>query len=301
MMRINRFFRMHEESISLSTQQQATYGETRESKYSLLGDGKSLSQDALNNIFSFLPSNDLRKCNLVNKSFDACINQTMYIIELRFDFRKGNSVEACIHKLKKISTLTLKLTVEGLTKENVKVIVDALKNNKSIKYIDLDLSGNKFGDGGAQVLANVEFPTLTKLSLRDTDICDTGIQYLANGNLPNLNTLDLQYNEIGDDGAQYLVEGSLPSLTNLNLSFNNIKDDGAQALANGNFPNLTKLNLIMNRISDIGVQSFANGTLLYTVMLSREFVRNWRMWSDSNVLLEWDGPEGRFYEMTMSS
>jgi internalin A len=110
----------------------------------------------------------------------------------------------------------------------------------------LDLSGNRIGAEGAQVLKGLVH--LTSLNLSNNAIAADGAQALKG--LVKLTSLNLQYNNIGDEGAQVLK--GLVNLTGLNLRYNRIGVEGAQAL--DGLVKLTSLNLLGNSIGNEGVQ-----------------------------------------------
>ena len=81
------------------------------------------------------------------------------------------------------------------------------------KVEELNLGGNRMGDGAAAALAAL----------------------LEEGAMPNLKVLHLSGNQIGDDGVAALASalrgGALPACTTINLDSNQIGDDGVAALA----------------------------------------------------------------------
>jgi Ran GTPase-activating protein (RanGAP) involved in mRNA processing and transport len=90
----------------------------------------------------------------------------------------------------------------------------------------LDLTGNKLGDSGMEVLSKVlsTSPTLTRLILGYNEISDDGAQALAVELEPNrtLTELDLQVNHIGERGGTDLMVALTQNqhLKSLNLAFN---------------------------------------------------------------------------------
>ena len=158
----------------------------------------------------------------------------------------------------------LDLSANQIGFEAAQAIAQTIENNPQLPLQQLNLSRNKIGNAGTQVLmgALAKHRTLQYLNLSDNQIGFEAAQAIAqtiekNPQLP-LQTLDLCKNEIGDAGTQVLM-GALAkhrTLQYLNLSDNQIGIKGAQAIAqaierNPQLP-LQELNLSNNQIGEPG-------------------------------------------------
>lgn len=116
----------------------------------------------------------------------------------------------------------------------LQALVDRLLNNTSV--ISLDLSGNKFGDSGCQVLASLlsQNFTIGCLKLNNNKISDKGLKCIVDAvtDKSNLSILTLGENKISDAGIKYLshqwINGQNNELEIIDLDFdgNLISDDG---------------------------------------------------------------------------
>jgi Ran GTPase-activating protein (RanGAP) involved in mRNA processing and transport len=124
----------------------------------------------------------------------------------------------------------------------------------------VDLTGNKLGDSGMDVLSKVltSSNTLTRLILGYNDISDDGAQALAIELELNrtLTELDLQVNHIGDRGGTELMIALTQNqhLKSLNLSYNSLGSSklgilpDLSALPGGSNFTLTELSLSRNML-----------------------------------------------------
>ncbi|UJR14323.1 hypothetical protein I4U23_001319 [Adineta vaga] len=103
----------------------------------------------------------------------------------------------------------LNLWGNRFTSRGLLVLVNTLYENKTLR--ELDLSHNRLGDDGIEILA--KFLSLNNCSIRYLDlssngITDVGAQYLANMLTKNtsLESLTLNKNEIEDGGLIYIAE-----------------------------------------------------------------------------------------------
>ncbi len=125
---------------------------------------------------------------------------------------------------------------EAISQDACAALGELLKNNTTLKELDLDLSG--LGDEGLIALSSglVSNRSLTYLSLRNNNISGQGAAALAASlaHTPSLEVLDISNNNIGDEGltalASFVVTISR-KLEQLCLSNNNIGDQGVEALA----------------------------------------------------------------------
>ena len=160
----------------------------------------------------------------------------------------------------------LSLAHNRLEKEGTKAICEALKQNKTLK--ELDLSGRAIGgEAGAKHVADMLGVNggLTRVDVRRNNIAGDGAAQLAAAVLGNLQIemfneipikemranslteLDLKGKDVGVEGV-LVVAGLIPvmgSLTSLLLAENELGDDGAEALSIGLKENksLTSLDL----------------------------------------------------------
>ena len=130
----------------------------------------------------------------------------------------------------------LRFRKSGLKDDEVKLLCAAMKNNKSVKVLNLE--ENSISDVGAFALSAMLMSNenLESLNLYFNEIGNLGCSAFgealkANGS--RLKRLNMNMNNIGDDGLMKLASGlkSNTSLMELNLSGNNIKHNGALALA----------------------------------------------------------------------
>jgi Ran GTPase-activating protein (RanGAP) involved in mRNA processing and transport len=154
---------------------------------------------------------------------------------------------------------------EAITAALTKALAAVLKENSTIKEIDIDLHGNHIGGEGAAALAGLKVnSSLQTLNLTWNKIGDDGAVALAAGLKVNssLQTLNLTWNKIGDEGAVALAEAlkDNKSLQTLALCKNQIGDEGAKALAGALKVNssVRHLNLRSNKISDSGAAALAD-------------------------------------------
>ncbi|XP_072131033.1 NACHT, LRR and PYD domains-containing protein 3-like [Mobula birostris] len=156
----------------------------------------------------------------------------------------------------------LRLNNVGLTDSGAEDLVSALSTNPSL--MELNLSGNKLGDSGVNLvsaaLTNPECK-MQKLRLDNVGLTDSGAEDLASAlsTNPSLTELNLSGNKLGDSGVK-LVSAALRCpdcrLQKLELSGVGLTDSGAEDLASAlsTNPSLTELNLSGNKLGDSGVK-----------------------------------------------
>src|SRR5262249_8023989 len=136
---------------------------------------------------------------------------------------------------------TLNLANCGLDAEAVR----ALAGSSGIKrLLDLDLSGNDVGAGGAIAITQAGWAhTLVRLSLARCG-CAGGAVLAASPRLREVQQLDLTDNPLNPAGVAALMEGEWRELTDLRLSATNTGDVGVQAVArSAALPRLVTLTL----------------------------------------------------------
>jgi Ran GTPase-activating protein (RanGAP) involved in mRNA processing and transport len=132
----------------------------------------------------------------------------------------------------------------------IKTLVQSLKTNKTLKF--LDLRDNSIDSIKATALAEifVENKSLKKINLAYNIIDDIGVKALSQTLKLNetLNRIYLNYNSIGNDGAKALAEmlEKNASIKEIDLTHNNISDIGAKYLADAieNNSSIRTLNLM---------------------------------------------------------
>jgi hypothetical protein len=181
-------------------------------------------------------------------------------------------IKAALAKVKELN-----LSYSQLTPKQVQFLAEALRTNTTL--IQLDLTGNKVGDGGATFIGEALKinSTLIYLNLLNNGIGATGATALGKGIKINstLKQLNLCGNEIRDNGATAFGEGLRINATLKKLNFvnNKIGDEGTIALEEALKTNTTlkKLELWGNRIGAEGLTaikgSIARNNELTTYML----------------------------------
>ncbi len=126
-------------------------------------------------------------------------------------------------------------------------IIEALRTNTSVKYIDL--SGHTITDQLAQQIAGLlaENKAILRLNLSHTNLSQNGIRVIAEALSYNCFLCDLYLNDnnIGDNGARHLA-GALQknnSIVRLELNNTGISDQGAKDILSG-FQKNTSLSLL---------------------------------------------------------
>lgn len=106
-----------------------------------------------------------------------------------------------------------------LTPQDIKILVQAAKNNPYIKTIILN--NQEIGDEGCKWLS--ELKQIENLALSNNNISDEGIQYLSQ--IKELKEVILSNNKITDKGLALLLK--LPHIKSLVLEENPITKEGA--------------------------------------------------------------------------
>ncbi|KAL1261167.1 hypothetical protein QQF64_008994 [Cirrhinus molitorella] len=160
---------------------------------------------------------------------------------------------------------TLRLKDCGLTEEGYGTLASALRSNPS-HLRELDLSGNKVGDFGVQILsAALEIPycILGTLKLVSCDITDEGCVALVSAlrsNPSHFRHLDLSGNKLGNLGIRLLsdaLDSPYCELETLKLNDCDLTDENCVSLSSAlrlNILNLRELDLSENKLRDSGVK-----------------------------------------------
>jgi len=203
--------------------------------------------------FGLEPENNLYDSNVISKL--KMLRQSHQIVsklDLSFNKLKGRCLKHLLaleslqilnvsenqikieEDLESSSIIELDLSNNNIESEDVLVLCEFLKENKTLAK--LNLSNNQIEIGGAQALAEalLENKTLTTLILNDANITDTGSIELAQSLVSNnsLKHISLKGNSIKDTGAKaFAIALSVnTSLQFLDLSFNRLTTDGIQTL-----------------------------------------------------------------------
>lgn len=160
--------------------------------------------------------------------------------------------------------LFLRLKDCGIAEEGFAALATALRSNPS-HLIELDLSGNKVGDFGVQMLSvalEIPYCKLGALKLESCDITDNGCVALVSAlrsNPSHFRNLDLSGNKLGNVGIKLLsdaLENPYCKLETLKLNDCDLTDEDCVSLAFLilNFSNLRELDLSENKLGDSGVK-----------------------------------------------
>jgi len=160
-------------------------------------------------------------------------------------------------------------------------LVDALQSNNTLK--SLDISGNHIGIDGTEALAGALKVNnkITTLNLSDNYIRDTGAKALAEALKVNetLTTLDISYNNISN-GAQALAVALKVNnkMTTLNLKENRIGHEGAKALAEAlgkdSKTTLKELDISYNSIGIEGAKALAEALKINKTLTTLDISHN---------------------------
>ncbi|XP_016104425.1 uncharacterized protein [Sinocyclocheilus grahami] len=153
----------------------------------------------------------------------------------------------------------------SITEKQCLILTSALNSNPS-HLRELDLSGNKLGDGGVEnlgvLLSNLQCK-LEKLKLSECEITDEGCSDVTSAlksNPSHLRELNLSENKLGDSGVKNLSDLLMNpqcKLKNLELSDCSITEEGYKALASAlrsNPSHLIELDLTGNDPGPSGVK-----------------------------------------------
>jgi uncharacterized protein (TIGR02996 family) len=153
---------------------------------------------------------------------------------------------------------------------------------------ELDLSGNRLGDGGLGVLVSLLEPLhLRALYLGDNLIRPEGARLLAQAPaVAGLSTLELAGNRLGPAGVRALLAGPhQPRWSVLNLDSSEVGDEGVRALAVAPaLAGLTRLNLNNNRIGDDGARALAGSPYLGR-LAELALLNNWSISTGQRLVL----------------
>ncbi len=150
----------------------------------------------------------------------------------------------------------LDLESRECTDDDVHILVEALKQNTYIKY--LNLSRNLIGDTGAAELAGLS--NIKKLDLSGNDITHLGAGPLSKSGLTHLKLND---NPLEDEGIKKFVDSQL--LEELSASNCGIKDEGANVIFQST--SIEKLNLSNNEIRCLNIDNFSKNSVLESLFL----------------------------------
>eukprot|EP01118_Nematostelium_gracile_P002851 TRINITY_DN1321_c0_g1_i4.p1 TRINITY_DN1321_c0_g1~~TRINITY_DN1321_c0_g1_i4.p1 ORF type:complete len:659 (-),score=133.19 TRINITY_DN1321_c0_g1_i4:13-1989(-) len=144
----------------------------------------------------------------------------------------------------------------------VQVISEMLEKNITLKI--LSLGSNGIQSSGAKILSKaiLRNPSLTALYLNNNEIGDEGAKSLSRViNNRNIKTLNLQRNKIGESGAVDLFRALQTNTTmiELDLQNNSIDEGGVKALCDMIAKNSTLKKLVINDVGlgNRGVQSLS--------------------------------------------
>ncbi|XP_044727598.1 leucine-rich repeat-containing protein 74B-like [Chrysoperla carnea] len=164
-----------------------------------------------------------------------------------------------------LGTDTMKLKYYGLNDRSYKILLEVLKYNKHVKYLDLTNNVMTSLDT-ARAFAEMILHNKTIETINLTN-CDIGPKYMKIiservGTNKFLKELNLSHCNIGDEGCIALAEelGPNTGLEKLNLSFNNLTANCCQELGDAIFDNnnLTDYNLSGNNIKENGFGLLVN-------------------------------------------
>ena len=116
----------------------------------------------------------------------------------------------------------------------------------------LDLTGNKVGDKGLELLVYGKWKLLEDLILDDSKITNEGVEVLVNRPYwPNLKKLDISSNNLQDDGFYFLASSDWQKLEELVLKFLSFEARFIKDLVKrSNWPNLKKLDISRSSIDE---------------------------------------------------
>lgn len=137
--------------------------------------------------------------------------------------------------------------------EKCRMLVKHLLDHPSL--LELDLSYNLIGDGGARAIGKlINCSCLERLNISDNQISGRGAQALSHALSKNtsLVSLNLRLNQLGDEGGQAIAQALLKNqtLVNLQLGANEMTGPTATAFSQVLVQNRTlrSLNLSCNKL-----------------------------------------------------
>jgi Ran GTPase-activating protein (RanGAP) involved in mRNA processing and transport len=148
----------------------------------------------------------------------------------------------------------------GISNKGLKYITEALKGSKTIE--EINLSENEIDAEGAKYIAEIlrETETLQRLNINENSIKSEGVSYITKALKSNktLKKLSLVSNNIDAEGAEYIAEllRKSETLEKLYLSKNSIKAEGLAYIADALESNKTleKLKISSNQIGNEGAE-----------------------------------------------
>eukprot|EP00736_Rhodelphis_marinus_P003840 Rmarinus@m.26819 len=160
---------------------------------------------------------------------------------------------------------TLKLPMNLLDDDRLRLLVTGLMNNDTVTHIDL--SHNKVADRGVRALARLlgERSSIRILDLCDNEVHAEGGKAFGRALVKNtsLTYLNLRLNRLGEDGGRMIAEGlrNNKSLHTLNLSSNALGPVAAKSFGHTFRLNasLTNLDLSCNQIGEEGGRHLKEG------------------------------------------
>ncbi|XP_048059348.1 LOW QUALITY PROTEIN: NACHT, LRR and PYD domains-containing protein 12-like [Megalobrama amblycephala] len=239
--------------------------------------GANLLSDGLKDPDCRLEKLKFRNCGITNASCTALASALrsnpshLRELDLSSNNLTDQGVNLLCDRLKdpdcKIETLWLSYC--GVTDEGCAALASALRLNPS-HLRELDLSGNKLGASGVNLLSGgLTDPNckLEKLCLRYCGVKDEGCAALASvlrSNSSHLRNLDLNENKLKDSGLKLLSEGLKDphcKLEILMLWRCGVTGEGCPALVSALRSNshLRELDLSGNNLRDSGVKLFSKG------------------------------------------
>ena len=213
------------------------------------------------------------------------LNKTPTITKLDLDNTpmKGDKMKKLVKGL--VHLEELQLDKSSLNDEDIKILADALNNNRTLKILILSNNDTLTAQGIKDVARIVSESNVQTLYLSGVTIDSDGAESLKGALETNQSLLELYINRCNIDakGAEILAEALQQNqkLETLNLGNNNIGDDGLKALASALQKNpqtvLRTLFLDHNNITDdgavalsdsLGTEEGKNNTLEYIKTLS---------------------------------
>ncbi|KAK2887711.1 hypothetical protein Q8A67_015939 [Cirrhinus molitorella] len=231
-----------------------------------LGDD-SLMQE----IQHYLKSGKIRETKLSSSQWSALVyvlltsEQKMDVFDLKLFIGAQKTADEVLQKLLPVvkESKFAQLNHCGVRDEGCAALTSALKSNPS-HLRELDLSGNKVGVSGVNLLSDLlkdPHCKLERLWLGKCGVTDEGCAALASAlrsNPSHLRELDLSLNKLGDSGLNLLSDGMKDHcrLETLRLSDCGVMDEGCAALASAlrsNPSHLRELDLSLNKLGASGL------------------------------------------------
>ena len=232
--------------------------------------GNCISIKEVKGIAAFLSKNDgLQELNLSHNNLQGvgikCILKCLNVSSLTKLNISNNNVTGGLYWIADAFThatklLQLDLSYNKLSSDDIEHFLYKAKNI-FVNLINLNLSGNKIGNGAATALANVlsENTKLKELCLSHTDLQIEVSKIFDTLRFPSLIKLSLSYNCITDEAADIIATflSTSNKLEELDLSYNNLTSAGAVAICRTNLSKLTTFKMNCNSISIQAVNDIA--------------------------------------------